>query len=231
MRVGAIVVVMLAGCGAEGEPDPVAFSVRVARQEPQNPPRPPPQVAATVYIDGQARELYERTFASNEEFLQTDVIVELRHGDLILDRFTTGGTDCEGHTRVDSVFFDVCRFDHGELALGSVSVDTLEGGCIADGFCIGPTCLEISCQTGEHCTSIMTSLDPPFSRLECAAVGARAAGEACTWAPTADGAHQHDCAADLLCVEGICRSVCTDPSGCFTCVPVEGHSFRLLVCP
>jgi hypothetical protein len=219
MRVGAVLVLVgLMGCAD----DSVAYRLSGFRRDTG---RPLPAIPATLYIDGVARQSLELTFAANDAYRETRFAVELRYGDLVLDTLIAGGQSC-GDGTIETVFEDIATFDHGQLTLWSFSISG-EDPCIADLF-EWPGCIT-ACSVGEHCTSVMTSLDPPFSRLACAPIGPRVSGEACAWQPSADG-YVQDCGTDLLCVDGTCRALCTE-GACFECPPVEGHSSQLRVCP
>ena len=215
-----LVVVALLGC----EDDSVTYRVAVHRQDSVSA-RPAPVVPAAVYIDGVLSASHERVYESTEAYLAAEVVVELRHGDLVLDTLIAGGRTCGVTGPIESVFESVAAFDHGELGLWSLGVEGADP-CIADLY-EGPTCG--ACGAGEHCTSVMTSLDPPFSKLACAPAGGRLLGEACAWQAGPDG-YVHDCAADLLCVDATCHAVCTE-AVCPGCVFAEGHASQLRVCP
>ena len=231
MRMGVLVVVgAVAGCTSEPDepPQPVDLSVTVLDPILYWGQSAPAQVFATPYIEGEARSRLTQTFPSREVYDQATVAVELRYGDLVLDRRTVGGADgCGDDRALLGVSYALCHFAQGQLGYVSVSADTDGGNCVADYLC-SRSCFDTSCSPGSHCTSVMTSFDPPFSRFECTAIGTRAVGEACTWTATADGYH-HDCDAGLLCLDDVCRTVCTD-GPCPGCSNITGHSWWMKVC-
>lgn len=209
---GVLVVALVAACGdSSGAPDatpdggPITYRLRVLQDLP---------AALTARIDGVVVNPYETVY-DDVAALEGDAFdVELLDGELVLDTWaiTPMPDECLDElpdAPIVGVVEELCALPHGELRWASVTVDTAEGSCVADGFC-EPRCyptLEGHC-AGAKCGASRLSLDTAWSKLECVPAGAVVVGEACTWTARDDGRHVDDCVRDALCVDGTCVALC-----------------------
>ena len=241
MRV-ALLALTLAGCSAQHATPPppdadpgLHYQLLVLPSEPgQRPPRMPPP---TVFIDGTERTSITVDYASYADALQLTHDVQLRAGDVVVAEYVAGSgtiSDCSFHHMGEPVTRyseGVCELDSGDLRAGNSDASVASGGCSGDGFC-APYCLpgNPSCGAGMHCTGRAASIDPLYTHLGCAPIGAKQLGETCSFVPDSAGAYD-DCADGLLCVAGTCHALCpVNGTVCSTCSYVDGEPPELRVC-
>lgn len=181
-----------------------------------------------VFIDGVAEEVLHQTYpdlTSADGFHHT---VELRYGDHVLASYdtTTDTSDCTSHVGGDvtGVTVDLLPLDSGDIRYFGDSITTAMGGCIGDGSA-APACY---CPA-ERCAPRITLAEPLFSRMACAPIGPRAAGDPCTLIDSSDGAYD-DCGTDLVCYQGTCRAFCSTRPCATTCVRPDGYPPEATFC-
>lgn len=227
---------LLVACGdntssppdASGGGEPLTYRLVVLPGEPAD--RPLPEPLPTTLIDGVPTNELEVEYGSLEVAAGDVHRVELRHGDVVIARYETAplATACVDVHPVAQYSQVVCALESGDIRFLSERVEGAGGACIADGFC-GPRC---ACGAGERCTSLVVSLDPFASHLGCAPIGDRREGQTCRLVDDPAGAFD-DCGADLLCVEGRCRTACNPKNAACasgTCRFVPGHAPEIGIC-
>ena len=190
-----------------------------------------------VFIDGVETRMAMTTYPDVAALEASIHHVETRFGDAVLttldlDLSNDGIDECIDHAGALTSWRDeLCAYDTGELRYASNEGAGAHGGCVGDGFCV--SCNDASCGSGSECSVRATHFAPFFSRYACAPIGAKQAGEACTFTADPAGAYA-DCATGLACVDGTCHARCTQLTGsnaCSTCAFVPGYPDEVAVCP
>jgi hypothetical protein len=207
------------------QPPDIMYSLRVG-QHPSRPAAEP-----TIYIDGVATNSVSQTYLPGEtSFLHH---VELRYEDHVLATYdaTADIDDCgrgsAARGSLLSVGESLDAYDSGDLRYTSDAIQFENGGCIGDGFDI-PRC---GCSATERCMPRIALADPLFTHLDCAPIGPKQHGDACTLVPDPAGAYD-DCGAGLFCYQGTCHLLCVPGwvgNGAGSALP-EGYPNDALLC-
>jgi hypothetical protein len=160
-----------------------------------------------VFIDHVATALLHQTYPDLETASGFHHLVELRYADHVLATYdtSTDTTDCTTHVAgaVASVTVDLVALDSGDIRYYGDSIITSSAVCAGDGSgaaaCYCP---------GERCAPRITLADPLFSRMACAPIGPKAAGDPCTLIDDPAGAYD-DCGESLFCLAGTCTAFCS----------------------
>jgi hypothetical protein len=199
--------------------------------------------APQVFIDGVATRYLTVDYSSYADGVAATHHVELRSNNLVVAELVT---DSRGIQACSSGFNneplaryseDYCELESGELRYAGDSgtpSGPLFGGCNGDSFC-SPRCAPAfgpdNCGPGLHCSSLVASTQPLFTRLACVPNGTKQVGEACTLIPDPAGAYD-DCSDNSLCVAGTCQAMCLSdaPNVCGSCTYVDGEPPELRLC-
>ncbi|MDB4957442.1 MAG: hypothetical protein JWO36_5011 [Myxococcales bacterium] len=232
----------LAACSSTSSPTatvaPFHYELYAHHAEPQGPPASP--VAPVIYYDSMPIERLAIDYPNYADAIGMQHTVELRYGTIVLASLarTIGVQDnaeacSEKHMNAPLTTYSetLCEYDNGEFRIEFADAATADGGgCLGDAFCpprCGTSATYTGCPTGTHCTSRVTSVDPFASYLDCAPIGNKQLGDACTLIADPAGAYD-DCADQLLCASGTCQALCSD--ACASCDYVPGHAPELRIC-
>ena len=205
---GVVGLAMLAACGAptaaspDAPPPPVQFTLHVETFTPQRAAQP------SVVIDGVMTSTLEQTYADEQEAVSVEHHAQLRYQDQLLIDLPVGlDTSCAppggtpGHLLTASV--TLVAYESGDLRYYSDAIQLDNAGCLGDAFAV-PRC---GCAATERCTPRIALADPLFTHLDCAPIGPKQHGDACTQVPDPAGAYD-DCGAGLFCYQGTCHLLC-----------------------
>jgi len=242
---GWVVFVMLAACDVKGTHVPADGGTTVEYSLGLTSRYADPVTALeglSVWADGADVSvpggIQHSVFADMDRAASTQIRLEVRYGDQLLDQMRSSPGDIcvaergQGNRLVvESV--NLCLRANGELQLNDFSCEYKDSGYFtADVFCPSDcNPLAGSRKCGEdRCGLVMTSYRPRFGRVRCVPLGAIGEGEACVRGPLGE---PDDCADSLACVEGQCRRFCRSNADCSSgsrCVSALRGEAEPLVC-